>query len=441
MVFIDPHYEVIYPYDARLDDELTTKPGDVIRASPERNHWLDGNLQWIEGKLEGNSGLFYRRFTKFNFKPLADCIILFKIKRIHKPGSVHRITLAESTYYTRRKPGKDLECIICKNLADDPHQTGCCGHTVCYNCADKWRKKSDSCPDCRVSPFLTVEDPHTKTLISSLTVYCPHYENYCNWEGSIAHVKCHLVETCICREITCPTEGCGMRMQRNDLDVHLKEECKLRKVSCPCRCSLRHKVTYKYIVEEHYKVCPNWPMRCPNNKYCNTTDLTRSTLQNHLENNCPEQVICCPFAEVGCTVKMKRKEMADHIQQSVGEHLSNFMADISMKNEHVESLNISSFPSSYDEIKNCHDKTVGIPTKGYHKLQGDQDEPKKDHDEPTKDRDEKDRDEPTKDCDEPKKDHDEPTKDRDEKDCDELKKDCDELKKDCDEPTKDHGII
>ena len=324
-------YEVIYPYDAQLEDELTTKPGDVIRVSPGRNHGPDRHPPWIEGKLEGSSGLFYRRFTNFELL-IAGLASLLNV-RVHKPGSVHRIILAESTYHTRWKPGSELKCIICRNLADDPHQSKCCGHTMCYDCADKWKKKrSDSCPDCRVSPFLFVEHPHTKTDISSLIVYCPHYENYCNWEGSIAHVKRHIVEVCICGEITCPTEGCGVRMQRKDLVVHLKDKCKLRKVSCPCRCSLRHKVTYKFIVEEHYKVCPNWPMRCPNNKYCNTTDLTRSTLQDHLENSCPEQVISCPFAEAGCTVRVKRKEMADHIQQSGGEHLSSFMANIHMKN-------------------------------------------------------------------------------------------------------------
>ena len=91
-------------------------------------------------------------------------------------------------------------------------------------------------------------------------------------------------------------------------------------------------------------------MRCPN--HCTIEEnpvLTRSTLQDHLENNCPEQEISCQFAEVGCTTRVERKEMADHMHELVGEHLEMLMADYSkVKSEYVK------LQSDYIDVQRNH---------------------------------------------------------------------------------------
>jgi FtsZ-binding cell division protein ZapB len=99
-------------------------------------------------------------------------------------------------------------------------------------------------------------------------------------------------------------------------------------------------------------------MRCPN--HCDTEEkLTRSTLQDHIDNNCPEQVSSCQFAEAGCAVRVKRKEMTDHIQQSVGEHMSYMMdAYMKLKEEYSTLQNDhNSLKKDHDSLKRDNDVT------------------------------------------------------------------------------------
>ena len=358
-------YTVLYPYDAQLPDELTIHPGDVITVEEGDNE--EDSLWWIGTDADRHKGYFYVEFTQRD----TLCYSQDEFSESEKPLFIpHSVTFKETTYYVDEKPGEELECIICKNLADSPHQTGCCGHTVCYNCADKWRRKNDSCPNCRLSPLDIVKDARTKRYISSLNVYCIHYESGCEWKGSVNSVSKHLHTKCQYEIVSCKKEGCGVQVQRQFLDYHMTAECPMRQVQCPrCACAHEPALTYFGLVNNHYKHCPNWPMRCPN--HCSTeVKLTRSTLQDHLEDNCPEQVISCQFAEAGCTVRVKRKEMADHIQQSVGEHMTAMMSDyIKVKKDHTE------LRADHRDLKKEHDELW----KSHVKLMKEHDALKKDH--------------------------------------------------------------
>ena len=282
----------------------------------------------------------------------------------------HRsVSFKEISYSIEDQPGDELECIICKNLADNPHQSKCCGHTMCYSCADKWGERNNSCPQCRESPLEIAVDTHTKRHISSLTVYCTHYKSGCEWKGSFNTVRDHLSEDCPYEEVECENDGCTRSIERRYLPEHMDEECSMRIVECPC-CK-DDDLTYHELVNVHNKECPDWPMRCPN--HCNTEsgkDLTRSTLQDHFENNCPEQVISCQFAEAGCTVRMKRKDMADHIQQSVGEHMTAMMSDYMTLKKKLTDLQVD-----HRDLK----EELNVLKGDHHSLMKDHDALKKDH--------------------------------------------------------------
>ena len=324
--------EVVYPYDAALDDEMTMKPGDVIFVQEQSGNWWRGR-----NRRTKQTGLFYKDFVKaYN----TDSVERMPPQSQQKPEG-YCVGYKQSSYYVKEKPGDDLECIICHQLAYEPRQTSCCGHTVCRGCADKWRGKNNSCPQCRKSPLNLTDDPRTMRYISGLTAYCPNYEKGCEWTGSLKDVDNHLSEICQFAVITC--YQCRESVQRKYLNEHEKEKCLKRCVVCPC-CGYSKqqarrsyfassKFTYQNLIQYHYKECPQWPLRCPN--HCGTDSmLTRSTLQDHLENHCREQVISCQFAEAGCTVRAKRKKMADHIQQSMGEHMTSMMSDhIKVKKE------------------------------------------------------------------------------------------------------------
>jgi hypothetical protein len=422
--------EVIYPYDAQSVGELTIKPGDLIDV---REQDYNSGKEWVRGTKNWKSGLVYKAF----FVPFNRGDVNPKEARIRVPIDGYRITFMETEYFVQEKPGDDLECIICKNLANDPHQTQCCGHTLCRKCMETWRAKSTSCPNCRTPILKTVMDARVRRHIASLTTYCPRYEDHCNWVGSIAKVQDHLSRECLYEVINCPNEGCKAVFNRKDRESHLKSTCLVRRIACPC-CGIeeykipleRHgqeyedigngkvqppralshspravtkprsiqskvkfpakknkpkrpmsslvpqallepveqiqcyptpivmpqfkqplafvsspqksssptpsQLSYKLLIEVHYKHCPSWPMRCPN--HCGAEEeLTRSTLRDHIDNNCPEQVISCQFAEAGCTVRVKRKEMADHIRNAVEEHMTAMMKDyIQVKKDYAE---------------------------------------------------------------------------------------------------------
>ena len=339
--------EVVYPYDAVLKDEMTIKPGDVIFVEEQSGNWWRGRNRRPRTK---QTGLFYKDFVKaYN----TDSNEGTPLESQQKPEG-YCVGYRKTSYYVMEKPGDDLECIICHQLVYEPRQTSCCGHTVCCGCADKWREKNNSCPQCRRSPLRQTDDPRTIRYISGLTAYCPNYEKGCEWTGSLNKVDNHLSEMCQFTVITC--DQCLESLQRKYLNEHKKEKCLKRSIVCPCCGYPKQQTrkgtspwyvstlakafgystaefTYQHLIQYHYRDCPKWPLRCPN--HCGTDDmLTRSTLKDHLENHCLEQVTSCQFAEVGCTVRVKRKEMADHIQQSMGEHVTSMMSDyIKVKKE------------------------------------------------------------------------------------------------------------
>ena len=323
--------EVVYPYDAVLKDEMTIKPGDVIFVEELSGNWWRGR-----NRMTSQTGLFHKDFVK---ACSIDSVERIPPQSQQKPEG-YCVGYKKSSYCVKEKPGDDLECIICHQLAYEPRQTSCCGHTVCCGCADQWRGNNNSCPQCRRSPLNLTDDPRTMRYISGLSAYCPNYEKGCKWTGSLKDVDNHLSETCQFAVINCGQ--CFESIQRKYRNEHEKEKCLKRSIVCPCcGCSKRqtHKskpfwptmsskyaysaaeFTYQSLIQYHYKECPKWPLRCPN--YCGMDNLlTRSSLRDHLRIHCLEQVISCQFAEIGCTVRVKRKEMADHIQQSMGEHMT-----------------------------------------------------------------------------------------------------------------------
>ena len=296
-------YKVTCPYKAELQDELTIKPGDLIRVSRED---YNRDKEWIVGTHGAAKGFFHKAFATIlvqndegGTKP-------------RKPPSGYKVNFTQTACVVKEKPGDELECIICKSLATDPQQTNCCGHTLCQTCAEKWRARSRECPNCRSDKFKTTSDARIRRHIASLTAYCPHHQDSCDWQGSIAKLQDHLSEKCKYELVTCPC--CGAKEYAPQPLQNSKEKAKsgslatgdssrqyFGSMSRVGRSAYRttpgtsfqqiskpRPLTYKVFTEDHSKRCPKWPMRCPNR--CNMKEnefLTRSTLQGHLENKLP----------------------------------------------------------------------------------------------------------------------------------------------------------
>jgi hypothetical protein len=302
--------KVVYPYEAQLPDELTLKPGDMV----EIDDWgfqSKSNMKWAKGRksFHGEKGLFFREFVQPIFTEETDGGSLGHDKGMYKGRE----------YVLKQKPEEWLECVVCKELAYDPHQTSCCGHTLCLQCATKWKEKSNTCVNCRKEPFEFLKDPRAERLIMGLNATCPNSRHGCDWVGSLGRVQSHLETACtfgyLCKrfapdtEVDCPCCACTVVDSRTQ-----------KKLFCG-------RMKYSEIAlsgpdplqPAHFKVCPEWPMRCPNK--CSDT-LTRSSLPIHLQEDCPNQILACDFSSMGCPVRGKRSELLKHTKGDLMEHLA-----------------------------------------------------------------------------------------------------------------------
>ncbi len=87
--------------------------------------------------------------------------------------------------------------------------------------------------------------------------------------------------------IECPVAGCSRSLRRADMGDHL--------VRCPWR-----------------------QCRCPSCNLC----LPWILLSEHKTNKCLERFVQCSFAEYGCTIKMKVKDLPTHLEGNELRHLS-----------------------------------------------------------------------------------------------------------------------
>ena len=317
---------MVYPYDAVLKDELTIRPGDVIHVEEQLGDWWRGTVREQCNRIVPPSGYFYKDFI-IPCHPESE----EDNPQVEAPRDPvgHPVDYNQRSYYITEQPGDELFCIICLELPSNPLHTDCCGHTLCSLCAAETKKSTKSCPQCRESPWRSSSDPRIKRYISGLTAYCSNYEKGCGWKGSISGVNGigdHLKRQCQFTVMRCERPGCTQRLERRLLKDHVINTCLMRPVQCPCcgvcevlgeRQDSCNTLTYSQLTNTHYKECPQWPMRCPN--HCSTeVKLTRSTLQDHLENNCPEQVISCQFKYM-CSVRLKKKDMAQHMTDHIYE--------------------------------------------------------------------------------------------------------------------------
>ena len=332
---------VVYPYDGKLRDELAMKPGDVITVD-------DWNVSddWARGTLNGKTGLFYKAFTKPSSEVPSPAD--FKLKEVRGKPKGYEATYQGREYILKEKLD-EVECIICHELADNVHQTSCCGNTVCLRCAGRWKKRNDSCPQCRKAPLEIVVDPKTQRRITGAAVYCPNYQFGCDWVDSFGRVAEHLKTDCECEGEKCQNSECKEVLPRKFLKIHKSNLCLWRGEACPCcRIIKKHasntadeplpnffsilrkvfapSLTYHDIITAHCHGCSEWPIRCPNSCKPYLT-LTRSSVSRHMKDTCPESVIDCKFAEVGCKVKVKRKDMAQHMQEALSDHVTALFTD------------------------------------------------------------------------------------------------------------------
>ncbi len=263
-------------------------------------------------------------------------------------------------------------CSICTDILTDPILTECCGQHFCKACIEKWfREGEKSCPICRRNNFLHFLDKSKLRDIEELEVECPNKQYGCQENITRGSLKEHLATKCTHGTVEC-TNKCDDIMFRKDLQEHLKEHCQKRQINCqycnengcytkmttthlpscthyPMECPnncqqadiimrkdlqqhLTHECvkrqvncehcqerdTFEFITGEHLEECLHVPINCP--KGCQEQDVTRHTLDEHTL-VCEMEPVLFPFHELGCKQMILRKDMENHNETNVQQHL------------------------------------------------------------------------------------------------------------------------
>ena len=338
ILFAETTVTVLFPYDGELEDDLAMKPGDVITV----DDW-DVSEDWARGTLNDKTGLFYKAFTKPSSEVLSPSDL--KLKKVRGKPQGYEAYYRGREYILKEKLD-EVECIICQEVADNAHQTSCCGNTVCLQCANKWKQRSNSCSQCRKQPLRIIEDPKTQRRITGATVYCPNYHFGCSWVNGFGRVAQHLAADCEFEGKKCPHSECNEVVPKKLLESHTSKVCLWRHAVCPC-CGKNYTVrsckdlwlpvqlTYHDIITDHRHNCHLWPARCPNS--CDPyLTLGRLRVYKHVE-ECPQTVIDCKFAGMGCKERRKRKDMPGHMKDAVSDHLTALFEDYTrLKHENAQ---------------------------------------------------------------------------------------------------------
>ena len=208
---------------------------------------------------------------------------------------------------------EEVKCPACLELVSDPLQTSC-GHLLCRKCTSwtricsihhKWHSyQADNFNDRRVRNF---------------KVKCPNTRRGCQWQGNLGDADNHTNTDCGYATVMCPHTGCGLEKERRHLDNHLNMECSQRRHTCPF-CSQQD--TYQEVVTTHFTTCQEMLLPCPGG--CCRGMLMRRQIAVHLSEECPEELVQCPYAIAGCEEIIKRKDLRQHLQDK-DKHLDALM--------------------------------------------------------------------------------------------------------------------
>ncbi|KAI6647249.1 TNF receptor-associated factor 4 isoform X2 [Oopsacas minuta] len=103
--------------------------------------------------------------------------------------------------------------------------------------------------------------------------------------------------------------GCGIELPRDELDMHVNEKCVQRMIPCEY-CHIDFKACEMTI---HLVECPKMPLTCELG--CGTV-ACRNNMAQHIEEECVEKMIECPFIKYKCEVGLiKRKELNQHLER------------------------------------------------------------------------------------------------------------------------------
>lgn len=97
------------------------------------------------------------------------------------------------------------------------------------------------------------------------------------------------------------------QIMKKDMDEHLENHCPNRDYECPYCGEMGE---YCYITTSHEEVCEDMMVTCTNTE-CDEV-VRRRDINEHMEYDCDHEIIECKRWNIGCDIKLKRKDMKEH---------------------------------------------------------------------------------------------------------------------------------
>ena len=202
------------------------------------------------------------------------------------PPSINQGTKNEPEYNFVEQPDQDCFCPVSLELLTEPYLTTCCGHHISQQAVDRLIRERKPCPMCKEGDFTAHVDKYFKRkTINTLRVHCPHKKSGCEWVGELGDLNNHST-SCPKRPWKC--QYCGLES------------------------------TFNVGTNEHTPNCAQYPLPCPNQ--CEIGTVPRCDAEKHLL-VCPLQLVECEFANIGCEVKVPRRDLARHMTENAQHHL------------------------------------------------------------------------------------------------------------------------
>ncbi|XP_059170943.1 TNF receptor-associated factor 6-like [Physella acuta] len=205
------------------------------------------------------------------------------------------------------------ECPICLLILREPRQTKC-GHRFCRDCIIRWLR--DSCTRCPVDNETLVEndvfpDNFAKREILNFNIRCPNTKDGCQQIIPLGKLQNHL-DVCPHSLMPCPNK-CASILHRCDMEHHIAHFCEFRLVACEF-CSTSVKAN---LLEVHSNVCPKAKVSC---QHCELP-MCRDEMQDHLQRDCQQMQIHCPFYPLGCGHVIMRSKENEHLITECASHM------------------------------------------------------------------------------------------------------------------------
>lgn len=218
---------------------------------------------------------------------------------------------------------EDLECSICLLPVRDPEQTRCaCAKLYCLSCLSRQKVVTGRCPTCR-EQLDSFHDGASARRVKRLLVKCSNKS--CPWKNELGNLGEHL-DKCEYTMIPC-TRGCGEDVARGELRAHLEGSCILRQYECP-HCSTSG--TYRDVTGVHLEECPRVKVTCAK-PGCGLM-IERRDMESHLY-ECGKPKLQCEYAIVGCGYVGIEERLKEHMAAAVHSHLA--LAMEAFKPRHV----------------------------------------------------------------------------------------------------------